>query len=93
MRIDVHHHFNNGPVDPTAVNLLRRIMVSQAEVVSKLGAVAAQLSKALAEIQAAIANQANASPELVAAAEALEPIAQALDALNEDAPPVEPPVV
>jgi len=78
-------------LDPHAMRLLllinakqEIIMATQNEVISSLNAVADQLSKALAEILAAVAAQPDASPELVAAADRLAPLAQALDDLNAD---------
>ena len=61
------------------------IMETQVELAARLNAVADQLTKALAEILAAVAAQPNASPELVAAADRLATIAKALDDINPDA--------
>ena len=66
------------------LNKLEIIMVTQADEVLALQALAAQLSKALTEIMNALSNQPNATPELVQAVDALKPIAQALDDLNPD---------
>lgn len=59
-------------------------MPTQAEVIARLEGLADQLTKATAEIVAAVGSTPNASPELVAAVEKLETLTQALDDLNPD---------
>lgn len=76
-------------------------MATQAQVAQDLVALKTQLTKVgnevlgkLAELETALANQGNATPEVEAALAALKTSVQAVDDLIPDAPtpPVEPPV-
>jgi hypothetical protein len=68
------------------INQLEKIMSEQDDAAAALEAVAAQLTKATAEIIAAAQAQPALSPRLKAAIDVLKPISQALDDLNPDAP-------
>ncbi len=61
-------------------------MSTQAELAASLNAVSDQLTKATAEIVAAIAAAGNSTPDVDAAVAKLAGISQALDDLNPDAP-------
>jgi uncharacterized coiled-coil protein SlyX len=61
----------------------KRLMASQADIVTQLNKVVVEIRKKIDELTAAVEAQKEASPELVA-------IAQALDDIVPDAPPEEP---
>ena len=72
-------------------------MATQAELQASLTAVGDQLTKASAEISAeivrlqeAVAAGGMTTPEVDASVERLKTLAESLDAMNPDAPPVEP---
>lgn len=90
-RIDVYHHLAGHQPDPvlSAISSLKdTIMTTQAEFAAQLSSVADQLTKATAEIIAAVAAAGVVSPELEAAGAKLKALSQALDDLNPDAPAV-----
>jgi hypothetical protein len=63
------------------------IMTDQTTLAATLSSIADQLTKATAEIVAAIAAAGNTTPAVDAAVAKLQGLAQALDDLNPDAPP------
>ena len=68
------------------IKLLERILMNQAELAVALSGVADELTKATAEIVAAIANAGTTTPEVDAAVAKLQGLAKALDDLNADLP-------
>jgi hypothetical protein len=67
---------------------LKKIMATQQELAAQLTATAAQVAKVKTEVEnllAIIAGQANVSPELQAAADAVQAAVQGVDDLNADA--------
>ncbi len=58
--------------------------------ISKIGTETSGLKQKVADLQAAVDNQQNASPELVEAVEALQAQLKVVDDLVEDAAPTEP---
>jgi capsule polysaccharide export protein KpsE/RkpR len=68
------------------IELLERILMEQAELATALNGVADELTKATAEIIAAIAASGTTTPEVDAAVAKLQGLAKALDDLNADLP-------
>ncbi len=70
--------------------IIWRIRMDQAALATALNSVADELTKATAEIVAAIAAAGATTPEVDAAVTKLQNLAKALDDLNQDLPPAEP---
>lgn len=68
------------------LDLLQRILMNQADLAAALNAVSDELTKATAEIVAAIAASGATTPDVDAAVAKLQGIAKSLDDLNPDAP-------
>lgn len=90
MKLEIHFYDHSGETETT--RLLRalvkqgeEIMATQAEVAAQINAVSDQLTKATAEIELAIANSGNSSPDTDAALLKLKGLSQALDDINPDA--------
>lgn len=101
-RLDVFHHVVLPPVeDPQILNRLDRIMTTQAEHALELAAVAAGVAKIgtetqsliakIADLEAAVEQAGNVTPEVEAAMVALKAQVVVVDDLVKDAP-VEPPI-
>lgn len=97
MRIDIYHHHNDHKLDEI-LNKLNQILMTQAELAQALTDAAAEAVKAKAEIVAkiadlegAIANAGNTTPEVDTALAALKEAVQGVDDIVPDAPPAEPP--
>lgn len=74
-----------------AVNIqLRKIIMNQADLATALNNFGTQLEKALSELIAAIQNAGNTTPEVDAAVQRLQGVAQQLDDIVPDAPPPGP---
>lgn len=73
----------------TIIKKQKQIQMNQEELKTALSGVATTLNKAKDEILNALANSGNTSPEVDAAVQALGDVAQALDNIVPDAPPVE----
>jgi len=89
--ITVHYHFYGS--DPQLNNRLESIMTTQAQLAAQLTALAEQATKAknevlakFDELQVAITNAGNVTPEVETALAALATAVQATDDLVPDAP-------
>jgi phage shock protein A len=90
---DIHIH-GDPDVKPSLdsiTNKLKTIMATQAELAQQLRDVTAQNEKARGELETALANAGNTTPEVDEALAALKASVQTDDDLNADAP-TEPPV-
>lgn len=101
MRFDihVHHHADQALLDALH-RLEQKLMTTQAELAAQLQALAAQAEKSrgevvaavgalnsrVAELEQALANAGQVSPEVEAAFAAVKNAVQAVDDLNPDAP-------
>lgn len=89
----IHYHGDSHVSEKLSLIIKRlKTMPTQTEVAEQLNAAKAQFQKGISEVLAAVANQENASPELVAAAEGFAAMAQQLDDINPDATTEEPTV-
>jgi hypothetical protein len=79
------------------INHLKGLAMNQAELAAEMSNLAAQTTKAQAEVVAklasleqAVSDAGNATPEVLAALDALKSSVQSVDDLNPDAAPVDP---
>lgn len=97
MRLDVYHHSADlAAVLTRILKALERIMTTQTELAQQLAGITTQLDKIatessatlqkVADLEAALANSGNVTPELQAAFDALKAQVQIVDDLVPDAP-------
>lgn len=97
IKIDVYHHFASVDCLAEINHKLGEIMATQAQLVEDLNAVSAQVAKIgtestatlqkVTDLEAAIANAGNTTPEVDAAMAALKAQVQVVDDLVKDAAP------
>jgi len=73
-------------IESQIIKINQRVKMNFQELADQLDALAAQLNKALGEIQAEIANIGNVPQSLVDKLDAAKAVAQQLDDLNPDTP-------
>ncbi len=96
MRIDLHVWLHDDPAAHLILTKLEKLMASQAELAASLETVSAQVAKIgtetagllakVTDLEAAIANAGNTTPEVDAALAALRAQVQVVDDLVVDAP-------
>ena len=96
MRIDLHVWLHDDPTSQLILTKLGKLMATQAELAASLAALSTQVAKIatessatlakLAELEDALANAGETTPEVDAAVEALRTQLQLVDDLVADAP-------
>lgn len=94
---DIHIHIQDKEQLTLIIKKLDKIMSDQTQLAADLQALTAQTEKAkaeiiakVAELEAAITNAGNTTPEVDAALAGLKAAVQGVDDLNADAPPPPP---
>ena len=77
-------------IESQLIKINQRLKMNFQELADQLDALAAQLNKALGEIQTEIANIGNVPQSIIDKLDAAKAVAQQLDDLNPDAPPPQP---